>query len=735
MLFVQESPDIRATVLASMLKRKGHHAELAYLEGEDAPWLADVFSRSIRLDSPRAVWDLARQYDLLMLRSPSGPLGAFALASGTPYVQDAVRVAGVEAPGLLELQANLGAGARIFDCGETREAYGQAQGLAAGLEVPHGLLRWHLPERLTKRSSKSDGVLRAAILGSFGSGGGRRFIKLLPALTALGMQVNIYSWNHRKEYEELFTRFPNVILHRPMSIRKLTQELSGNDFGIPIDGVKHFSQQSDGLFSHDAGILLAANLPLLVPGDAPFTGNMETSPAGTLQSGRDMATAVNDCLEAGRQYEVRNFARLLDPLVDPLASVCMDALSGSKESGDSGPHVYTGKSITSQMLSCEGRERDLEEEPDWELYSLRTRRRLSLAQGGEAQESPAGLVAELGRLAGSTDVKDAVELGCGQGWRARHLQEEHGLMVLGVDVVDRLAATGVRLHKGVYWELPCPADLVYSVDAMQLMNERQISMTLREASGRSPLLFVATAEVPRTTQEAEYKGIFCSSNWWHTQVLRHFAQVSTRSEAPDLWLECRRDVLNPVWHAERMDGYKGWTEVTGAPVTLYREMWNRHARSLPWHGRVLFIGSNSICQQYYNREFFQCEELLHIDPDPANKPDVVTIGEKLEMFADGSIDGVAFFGTPYVMNDPAAFMSEAYRVLKPGGMTSGGFNGNGARWDGKPYTLGAVKTVSEQWTFDPGSILGLMETGWDMRYSARMNREYYLTTATKRVSL
>lgn len=733
-LFVQKSPDIRATVLASMLKMKGHHAELAYLEGEEAPWLADTFSRSICLDSPREVWDLARQYDLLMLRSPSGTSGAFALASGTPYVQDAVYVAGAEVPGMLELQTNLGAGARIFSCKKARDAYSLAQGITTGLEVPHGLLRWHLPKRLSKKNSKSDGVLRAAILGTFGSGGGRMFTKFLPELTTLGMQVNLYYWNHRKEYEELFARYPNVTSHRPTFIGKLIQELSSNDFGIPSNGDQYSWLQSDGLFSHDAGMLLAANLPLLILEDAPFSENMGASPVGTLQSGRDMASAVNDCLEAGRRYEVRNFVRLLDPLVESLTLVCREAFSGAKESGGSELQIFTGNSIANQMLSCEGRERNQEEEPDWELYSLRARRRLSLVQEGKTQESPSSLASELDRLVRTSDIKDAIELGCGQGWRAQHLQEMHGLMVLGVDVVDKLVAPGVKLHKGVYWELPSPADFVYSVDAMQLINEQQVSMTLQTASERSPLLFVATAEAPRTTQEAENKGIFRSSNWWHAQVLQYFAQVSSRSEPPELWLECRRDVLDPVCNAARMDGYKSWTEVTGLPVTHYREIWNRHARSLPWHGRILFVGSNNICRQYYNREFFQCEEVLHIDPDPRNKPDVVTIGEKLEMFADGSIDGVAFFGTPYVMNDPARFISEAYRVLKPGGMAAGGFNGSGARWDGKPYTLGAVKTVSEQWTFDLGTVLGLLGSGWDLRYTARMNRQYYLTTASKCVS-
>ena len=94
------------------------------------------------------------------------------------------------------------------------------------------------------------------------------------------------------------------------------------------------------------------------------------------------------------------------------------------------------------------------------------------------------------------------------------------------------------------------------------------------------------------------------------------------------------------------------------------------------------------------------------------------------------MDGVAFFGTPYVLNDPARSFAEMRRVLKPGGIASGAFNGAESRWTGRLYTFGQVKEPGEKWHFDC-DIIKLFQDEWQVIYWARHGDEYYYLSALK----
>ena len=145
---------------------------------------------------------------------------------------------------------------------------------------------------------------------------------------------------------------------------------------------------------------------------------------------------------------------------------------------------------------------------------------------------------------------------------------------------------------------------------------------------------------------------------------------------------------------------------------------------------MLYVGTNDACRAYYTPAFFGADEVVHVDVDAAVRPDVVASAEDMPMFPDASVDGIAFFGTPYVVDDPARMVREFLRVLRPGGLVSGAFNGAESPWTGLPYRPGEVKPPDRHWHFDR-TVRTVFEDACATLAWARHGDAYYYLSAVK----
>lgn len=78
--------------------------------------------------------------------------------------------------------------------------------------------------------------------------------------------------------------------------------------------------------------------------------------------------------------------------------------------------------------------------------------------------------------------------------------------------------------------------------------------------------------------------------------------------------------------------------------------------------KILEVGSSTTSQ----REMFPGIEYTTLDKDPDCRPDVVADAHSLP-FPDNSFDGVICLRVLRYFHSPHLFISEVYRVLKPGG--------------------------------------------------------------------
>ncbi len=268
-------------------------------------------------------------------------------------------------------------------------------------------------------------------------------------------------------------------------------------------------------------------------------------------------------------------------------------------------------------------------------------------------------------------------------------------------------------------------------DTLHLMEDNEIQEVLLAASETEDQHIFNFPLRPRTSHEDQLMGQIRTESWWMETLSDYFEDVRSSGNQKDGHFTCQVQMQSRTWD-DTIHLCSKWQTATQNRLTRYRAAWHILSDLLPWEGRILFIGSNPLCQNFYTADFFGVDTVIHVDPDPTNNPDVVAYGEDLSTIEDQSIDGVAYFGTPYVMNNPQTFMAEASRVLKPGGLLSGGFNGLAARWTGKPYVTGACKESSEQWTFTPREIIRLHPEDMRLTHLWRTGNCYTYTSALKR---
>lgn len=757
-LFVQESPCIRNYKMATALRKRGHRVTLAYGRARLSqvyPGLSDdVYDELIHLDGFRELWDIAKGFDVVHCHNEPDFLTVAALGCAAPVIHDTHELISLRANGdknlaFFEGLANRAAAGRVYS---TAYQMREAQRLY-GVEGPSEVVRNYvveddLPKNFKPKLSRGDGQLHLVYEGGVGAQGHRDYRELFFALAGLGVHVHIHPTAHDPELAKAFGRDPRLHYHQPLSPKRIIEEMTQYDVGlIPCNMERGDKRFLDSTIANKLFEYLAAGLPVIASPLQSYIDYFEVTPAGKVfHSPAEAVAAARELVERASNTDFTVFAKShedeiwrVERLYDQVLGEAADAPRPRAAAvAQAEARIHVAATVHDLALAAtraaapERRPADpaAGRQLDWDAWA--TLRYQEFYRGRPAGPPVADqrITAILGRYLGK-EIETAVDLGCGQGQYADFLQGK-GKMVLGLDVVDRLAFPQVRFRGQPAWRLDEPVDLAYAIDLLQHVPEPMIEPTIKAIADHCRIFFGAVALGPSGEKDSDGQEMHQTIQplgWWLRRLSAAFAEVKALAVTKDwFWAECRHEHM-PIFDASRMNGYQGWSQVTGQAVTPYRELWNRHARSLPWGGKVLYIGSNHLCQQYYSRQYFMAQEVLHIDPDPQNKPDVVTIGEDLSMFPDASVDGVAFFGTPYLMNDPLRFVQEARRVLKPGGLLSGSFNGPQSRWQGVTYVKGKVKTADDIWHFQR-DVLDLFDD-WTVVYWARQGDEYYHLSTVK----
>lgn len=763
LLFVQEAPCIRNYKMATALRKRGHRVTLAYTRARLSQMYAglsdDVYTDLIHINNFRNLWDISKDFDIVHCHNEPDILTVAALGGAAPVVHDthdliSLRANGDENLSFFEGVANRGAAGRVYttpyQLKEAQKLYGEATGPSAVLY--NYAVEDDLPRQFKPKLSQNDGQIHLVYEGGVGTQGHRNYFDLFFALARLGIHLHIYPTVYDPNIAKVFSQNNYLYYHHPLSPKQIMEEMTQYDAGIiPFNTQQGNKRFLDSTIANKLFEYLAAGLPVIASPLQSYIDYFDEVPAGKVFHNPQQALeALRYLVEQAKTTDFRAFARTyegeiwrVEQLYSEILGDASDVKAKSADQAGAG-RVHVSASLNDVALAVnQTRARPdlgasavdqpvkVHKEPvKMELDKWITRRYQKYYQDRPKVEP---MLEE--RLKGilsrylAKEIETAVDLGCGQGQYADFLQSQ-GKMVLGLDLVNRLAYPEVRFKGQPAWRLDQAMDLAYAIQLLQHIPEKTIDSTLQAIAKHCRLFFAEIGLLPSGERDFESNELHLTLkpvNWWLRRLATHFAEVKILAITKNwFWTECSHQPI-PVFDGTRMQGYQSWNQVTGQQVTPYRELWNQHARSLPWRGRVLYIGSNALRKSYYTREFFQAGQVLHVDPDPKNQPDVVTVGEDLSHFQDASVEGVAFFGTPYLMNDPQKFVSEAKRVLKPGGLISGSFNGPQSRWQGLAYKKGKVKTENEIWHFER-DVLEIFED-WTVLYWARQNDEYYHLSA------
>lgn len=622
-LFVQQYPDLRSSVLSQMLRSGGHVCSLFHFPAGPATSAPKLFTASFEeCRSPEDFRDLARcarQYDLIICRVPSGELAELCASLDVPCLFDVVNDA-VPPSARHPLAPPRGL---LTTRGEA------ADGQECRLTLPTGLLRAHLPGRELPVPETSGQGLRVIVPVTFGNAATFLPAWLPAALQQAGGVVQQFAlYGQGNAIPETFPELVTAMAQAHAGLLPLG--ISPDDGRLPL--------------------LHAAGLVVLRPEAPAMPHELGILPLHP----EDASETLKNALRIRTVQDIRDQTPLLDDAIPALVELC-ERLAR--------PSLH----FSSQPLDAT------------------IHQHLNIPAHAEARPD------DMGRAIRQRMLRTAGEQGAGEG----------------------TADPGLA---------PCP---------LHRLDEEQIQAALRTAATAGPAFHAVIPLEPRSTLETQCLGGERSVRWWLKTLFTWFEEVVVSVADGSAHFSCRTRIA-PAENAQAMlELAAAWHGATHNRLTPYRAQWHSFVRQLPWTGQLLFIGSNALCRQFYTPLFFGVDTVLHVDPDPNNAPDVVAYGEDLSAFADGSIDGVVYFGTPYVMNAPATFLREAQRVLRPGGLLSGGFNGPAARWAGIAYTPGATKSTEDYWTFSPEVPLDIHPDQLRLLSVQRASRSYSYFNAIK----
>ena len=727
-LFVQETPCIRNYKMAVALRAAGHRVTLAYTRSrlsQAYPELSDeTYDECVLVRDYRQLWDLTASYDIVHCHNEPDLLTVAALAGTAPVVHDTHDLISLRRPddanlAFFEGVANRAADGRVYTTPYQMEEARNLYGVTGPSLVLHNYVsQGDLPRRKLPKLSQADGQVHLVYEGGVRARGHRDFGELFRDLAARGLHVHVYPMKCDEEVARQMTGSPNLHYHQPVSPKQIIEEMTQYDFGIiPFNLDQGKRRFLDTTIANKLYEYLAAGLPVIATDLRSYREYFREHPVGLTYAGADdIVAAIPALRKMAATEDLAACVRSFEQETPRLVAFYRQVLAGGARR-PRGAAVNEPAAPVPAPSSIEDEERRKYEE----IYSVGYNHHAGLKDE---------IVAFLERY--TPEFETAIDLGCGNGKYAHFLQEKHGKMVLGVDIVEHLKFPNVRFLNKFAWDLDVAADFLYAIDLLEHVPETKVEATLRAIAGHARLFFADVSTLKDKLGDKIGKRLHLTlrpPNWWVGRLAEVFEDVKVLGMQPDgFFVECRHEPV-PAWSAGGR-AVPEFAAVTGRPSSQYRDFWNRHAATLPWRGRVLNVGTNDACRAYYTPAFFGTDAVVHVDIDPAVRPDVVTSVEDMPMFPDQSVDGIAFFGTPYVVNDPARMVREFLRVLRPGGLVSGAFNGPESPWKGIPYRPGEVKTSGQAWHFDR-RVREFFESACTTLAWSRHGDAYYYLSAVK----
>ncbi|MCX5682796.1 MAG: methyltransferase domain-containing protein, partial [Planctomycetota bacterium] len=575
-----------------------------------------------------------------------------------------------------------------------------------------------LPRRRLPKLSKADGQVHIVYEGGVRAKGHRDFSGILHDLAARGLHVHVYPMKSDEEVARKMTASPNLHCHQSLSPKEIIEEMTQYDFGIipfKLDEVRR--RFLDTTIANKLFEYLAAGLPVITSDLRSYREYFREHPVGVACPGAEEIVAALPALrKIAETVDLAAHVHTFEQEAPRLVAFYRQVMAAPRR-----------RSRTPAPAEAPAPAASTIEEEERRKYEEMYRAGYTHHAGLKPE-----IVAFLERYV--PEFETAVDLGCGTGKYADFLQQKHGKMVLGVDIVQQLKFPNIRFRNQFAWDLDAAADFIYAIDLLEHVPEAKVDATCRAIAGHTRLFFADVSTLKDKLGDKIGKRLHVTlrpSNWWVGRLAEVFEDVKVLGLQPDgFFVECRHEPVAALAAGGRHA--PDFAVVTGRPSSSYRDFWNQHAASLPWRGRVLYVGTNEACRAYYNAAFFGAAEVVHVDIDPAVHPDVVASAENMPMFPDQSVDGIAFFGTPYVVSDPAKMAREFLRVLRPGGLVSGAFNGAESPWTGVPYRPGEVKAADQVWHFDR-QVRTLFEAGGTTLAWARHGDAYYYLSAVKGV--
>ena len=761
-LFVQNFPCIRNYKMVTALKSKGHKVTLAYTKyriSQIYEGLEDsVYDDCIKIRDNRHLWDISGDFDIIHSHNEPDELTVVALACDTPVVHDTHDLISLKYEGNKDISffegiANRGAAGRVYttpyQMEEARSLYGMT---GPSIVYYNYASRADLPKRILPKLSDKDGDIHIVYEGGIAGidGKHRDFTSPFFDLANKGIHIHIYPPSScDKEIAKQYSSHNNIHFHNSISPRQIMEIMTQYDYGIiPFNLAKGNNSFLDTTIANKLFEYLAAGLPVIASPLKSYIDYFQNNPVGIIyNTAQDIIDSMPRLKEITSNTDFTKYTftyegeierleefyyRILDKNVPEVKPTTHETINEPERQYRSKPiseimsiinTSVSTKENTATLIPTKDETESLEQEKYQQMYNAGYSHHSNLKKD---------IVQFISRYL--NEFHTAIDIGCGTGKYAHYLQEKQKKMVLGVDIVNEIKFPNIRFKNQFAWNLDTKVDLIYAIDLMEHIPMHMISSSIEAISKHCKIFIADVSTIVDKLGDKIGKRLHVTVRpvqWWIERFAETFNEVKILKTASDgFFVECRND-LSPVFDKSRMSLFKDWATTLQTTSTQYRDVWNRHAKSLPWKGKVLYIGSNDLCRKYYNEQFFNVEKVIHVDPDPKSNPDIVAYAENMSVLADNSADGIAFFGTPYVVNDPKKMIAETHRILKPGGILSGSFNSSKSPWTGKLYINGEVKSSEEYWHFDK-KIIELFNKGWSIFYWGCQNDEYYHLSAIKR---